>query len=157
MNPVNYEPINLDTGLMQDLQENVESVQSISVLTKITEGEVDDYSIQHSVTSPHKENIQDIDIYHTVEMPDIPTRITDDQVIEEFMLEEEERDFQGIDECKIVELQDVSIEVANEQELEEHMQEELVSNITLPEVYRVDEKIHTYIKLEIPIIKSEEK
>ena len=27
MNPVNYEPINLDTGLTQDLQVNVESIQ----------------------------------------------------------------------------------------------------------------------------------
>ena len=113
MNPVNYEPINLDAGLTQDLQENVESVHSISVPTKIIEGEVDDYSIQHYVTSPHEENIQDIDIYDTLEMSDILTRITDDQVIEEFMSEEEEIDFQGIDECKIVELQDVPIEVAN--------------------------------------------
>ena len=40
-----------------------------------------------------------------VEMPDISTRIADDQVIEEFMLEEEEIDFQGIDEYKIVKLQ----------------------------------------------------
>ena len=39
-------------------------------------------------------------------MPDIPTRITDEQLIEEFMLEEEETDFHSIDECKIVELQD---------------------------------------------------
>ena len=117
---------------------------------------VDDYSIQHSVTSPHEENIQDIDIYDMVEMPDIPTRVTGDQVIEEFMLEEE-TDFQGIDECKIVELQDVPIEIANEQELKECMQEEVVSDITLPEVYRVDEKIHTDIKLETPIIKAEER
>ena len=64
-----------------------------------------------------------------IEMPDIPTKITDDQVIEEFMLEEE-IDFQGIDECKIVEFQDVPIEVANEQELEECMQEEVVSDIS---------------------------
>ena len=85
MNPVNYEP-------------NVESIQGISVPTKIIEGEVDDYSIQHSVTSLHEENIQDVDIYDTVKMPGIPTRITDDQVIEEFMLEEEEIDFQGTDE-----------------------------------------------------------
>ena len=34
-----------------------------------------------------------------VEMPDISTRIADDEVIEEFMLEEEEIDYQGIDEC----------------------------------------------------------
>ena len=56
-----------------------------------------------------------------------------------------------------MELQNVPIEVANNQELEEHMQEEVVSDITLPEVYRVDEKIHTDIKLETPQIKSEEK
>ena len=157
MNPVNYKPKNVGTGLTQDEQENVESIQSIGVPTKIIEGEVNAYSIQHSITSPHEENFQDKDIYDMVEMPDICTRIADDQVIEEFMLEEEEIDFQGIDECKIVELQDVSIEVANERELEECMQEEVVSGITLPEVYRVDDKIHTYVKLEIPIIKSEEK
>ena len=40
-------------------------------------------------------------------MPNIPTRITDDQVIEEFMLEKEEIDFQGIDECKTENLQDI--------------------------------------------------
>ena len=143
MNPVNYEPINLGTGLTQDLHEDVESIQSIGVATKITE-EADDYSIQHYVTSPHEENIQDIDIYDMVEMPDIPTRIADDQVIEEFMLEEEEIDFQGIDECKIVELQDVPVEVANEQELEECIQEEVVSDITLPEVYRVDNNTYRH-------------
>ena len=60
MNPLSYEPINLDIGLTQDLQENVESMQSFGVPAKIIE-EVDDYSIQHSFTSPHKENIQDID------------------------------------------------------------------------------------------------
>ena len=90
-------------------------------------------------------------------MPDISTRISDDQVIEEFMLEEEEEiDSQGIDECKTEKLQDIPIEVANEQELEECMQEEVVSDMTLPEIYRVDEKIHTDVQLEIPIIKSEE-
>ena len=127
MNPVNYEPINLDISLTQDLQENVESVQSISVPTKNI-GEMDDYIIQHSVISPHEKNIQDIDICYMVEMPDIPTRITDDQVIEEAMLEEE-IDFQGIDECKIMELQGVPFEVANEQEQGECMQEEVVSDI----------------------------
>ena len=85
MNPVNCEPINLDTSLTQDLQENVESIQSVSIVTTITEGKVDDYSIQHSVISPHEENIQNIDIYDMVEMPDISTRITDDEVLEEFI------------------------------------------------------------------------
>ena len=52
-------------------------------------------------------------------------------------------------------MQDIPIEVANEQELEECMQEEVVSDMTLPEIYRVDEKIHTDVQLEIPIIRSE--
>ena len=123
--------------------------------TKIIEGKVDDYPIQYSVMSSHEENIQDIDIYDMVEIPNIPTRITDDQVIEEFLLEEEEIDSQGIDECKTEKLQDIPIEVANMQELEECMQEEVVSDMTLPEIYRVDKRIHTNVQLEIPIIKSE--
>ena len=155
INYANYELIDSvkdekNIGLTQDLQENVEFVQGVSELTKIIEGEVDDYSIQHSITPPYTENIQDIDIYDMVEMPDIPTRITDDQVIEEFMLEE--IDFQGIDKCKIVELQ-----VADEQELEECMQVEAVSDILLPEVYRIDTEIHTGIQLETPIIIAKER
>ena len=51
-----------DACLTQDLQENVESIQSIHVPTKIIEVEVDDYSIQHSVAPPHEENNQDTDI-----------------------------------------------------------------------------------------------
>ena len=108
------------------------------------------------ITSAHEENIQEIDIYDMVEMPDIPTRITDDQVIEEFMLEEEEIDSQGIDECKIEKLQEVPTEVAIKPEIEECI-EEVVSDMTLPEIYRVDEKIHTDVQLDTPIIKSEEK
>ena len=156
VSPVNCEPINLETSLTQDLQENVEYIQSVSIVTTSIEGKVYDYPIQHSVTSSHEENIQDIDIYDMVEMPDISTKITDDQVIEEFMLEEEEIDFQGIDEYKIQKLQDMPIEVANGQELEECMQEEVVSDMTLPEIYRVDERIHADVQLEIPIIRSEE-
>ena len=156
VNPVNCETINLDTSLTQDLQENVESIQSVSIVTTIFEGKVDDYPIQLSFTSPYEENIQNIDIYDVVEMPDIPTRIADDQVIEEFMLEEEEINSQGIDECKTEKLQDIPIEVVNEQDLEEIMQEEVVSDMTWLEIYRVDERIHTDVQLEIPIIKSEE-
>ena len=37
------------------------------------------------------------------------------------------------------------------------MQEEVVSDITLSEVYRADEKIHTDVKLETPIIKAEKR
>ena len=57
--------------------------------------------------------------------------------------------------CETEKLQDIPIGVANEQELEECMQEEVVSDMTLPEIYRVDKKIHTDVQLEIPIIKSE--
>ena len=63
VNPVNCEPINLDTSLTQDLQENVESIQSVCIVTTIIVGEVEAYLIQHSVTSPYEENIQIIDIY----------------------------------------------------------------------------------------------
>ena len=72
------------------------------------------------------------------------------------MLEEEEIDSQGIDGYKTVKLQDVPIKVVNEQELEECMQEEVVRVMTLPEIYSIDERIHTDVQLEIPIIKSEE-
>ena len=206
VNCVNHELIDFvkdkkDIGLTQDLQENVESVQCVSVVTKNIEGKICDYSIQHSVTSPHAENIQDIEIYDMVEMPDISTTITDDQEIEDSMLEEDEKDtdltqeswedfdfrddveieliegkvdnyyleypiayecgevdFQRIDKSEItVKLQDIHVEIANEQELDECMQEEVVSDITLPEVYRVDEKIHTGVKLDTSIIKSEER
>ena len=68
---------------------------------------------------------------------------------------EEEIDFQGIDEYKIVKLQDVPIKVVNEQEIEECIQEEIVSDMILPEICGVDEKIHTDVQLDIPIIKSE--
>ena len=111
VNPVNCEPINLHTSLTKDLQENVESTQSVNIVTTIIEGKVDDYPIQLSVTSPYEENIQNIDICDVVEMPDIPTRIADDQVIEEFMLEEEEIDSQGIDKYKTEKLKDVPIKV----------------------------------------------
>ena len=52
-------------------------------------------------------------------------------------------------------MQDIPIEITNEQEIEECMQEEVFSDMALPEIYRVDEKIHTDVQLEIPIIKSE--
>ena len=58
----------------------------------------------------------------------------------------------------MVKLQDVPIGVTNEQEVEVCIQEEeLVSDMTLPEVYRVDTEIHTDVQLETPMIKSEEK
>ena len=51
----------------------------------------------------------------------------------------------------------MELQVADEQELEKCMQEEAVSDIILPEVYRIDTEIHTGIQLETPIIIAEEK
>ena len=68
----------------------------------------------------------------------------------------EKIDFQGTDKSETTELQDIPIEVVKGQELEECMQEEVVSDMTLPEIYRVDERTHTDVQLEIPIIKSED-
>ena len=56
-------------------------------------------------------------------------------------------DFQSIDICEMVKLQDVPIEVhkeqvTNEQEIEECIQGEVVSDMMLLEVYRVDTGIH---------------
>ena len=50
----------------------------------------------------------------------------------------EEVDFQNIYKFEMVKLQDVPIVVANEQEIEECIQEEVVSDMTLSEVYNID-------------------
>ena len=47
----------------------------------------------------------------------------------------------------MIKLQDVPIEVANEQEIEEFIQEEAFSDMTIPEVYRVDTEIHTDVQV----------
>ena len=118
-------------------------------------------------------------MWEPVEIPYIPTRVTDEQVIEEFMLEEEETDFQSIDECKIVELQDkqeieecivsepvevpdMSITVVEEQEIEESINKEEcmkeeISDVILPEMCSADGKIHTdELKLGTPKINAVE-
>ena len=60
-----------------------------------------------------------------------------------------EIDYQSIDKSETTELQDVPIQVAIEQEIEE-CTEEVVSDMTLPVVYRVDTEIHTVVKLKCP-------
>ena len=58
----------------------------------------------------------------------------------------------------MVQLQDVPTEVTNEQEIEACIQEEeVVSDMAVPEVYRVDTEIHKDLQLETPMKKSEEK
>ena len=70
-----------------------------------------------------------------------------------------EVDLQSIDKYEMVKLQDVPIDinkeqVTNEQEIEECIQEEVVSDMALPEVYRVDTEIHTDVQLETPMIRK---
>ena len=110
-----------NTCLTQDPQEDFDFIDGDDVLIELTEGKVDNYSIEYPIT------------YACGEV-----------------------DFQSIDKSETIELQDVPIQVVIEQEIAECIQEAVVSNVTLPEAYRVDEKIHTDIKLEISIIKSEE-
>ena len=155
MNPVNYGPINLDTGLTQDLQENVESIHSVSVPTKYIEGEINNYYTKPPITYECKEEVQflsrdesktvdsqdELELWEPVEMQDILTRIADDQVIEVFMLEGEEIDFQGIDECKIVELQD-------RQEEEEYIVSEPVEMPDIPMRVIEEQEIEESIKEE---------
>ena len=63
-----------------------------------------------------------------------------------------EVDYQSIDKSETSELHDVPIQVAIEQEIEECIKE-VVSDMTLPEVFRVDTEIHTDVQSETPMIK----
>ena len=67
-----------------------------------------------------------------------------------------EVDYESIDESETTELQDVPIQVVIEQEIEEKCVEEVVNDIPLQEMYKADAKIHTDVKLEMPIIKPYE-
>ena len=172
VNPVNYEPINLDTGLMQ---------YSVHTVFEFIEGKVDNYYPETHITyeSEKETEIQSIDdcktvdlqdelaLWEPVEILDNPMRLTDGQIIEQFMLEEEDIEFQGIDEGKIVDLQD-------EQEIEECIASETVelpeipvriaygheecikeeiSDVSLPEMCSAEGKLHTdELKLQAPKI-----
>ena len=76
--------------------------------------------------------MDELELLEPIEIPGTPIRLTEGQILEEFMLEDE-IEFHGIDKYKIIELPD-------EQEIEESVKEE-VSNIILPERYRVGESI----------------
>ena len=103
--------------MTQDLQEDFHFIDDDEVPNEFIEGEVDNYSIQLSVS-------------YVCEI-----------------------DYQIIDKSETTELQDVPIQVAIEQEIEECI-EEVVSDMTLSEMYSTDVKINTDMKLEVPTIKS---
>ena len=106
VNPVNYAPINVDTGLTQD-----------SVDTVFIEGKVDNYYTETTITCNSEEEVQiqnieeeenimvdlhdKLDLWEPGHIPHAVIRLTEGQILEEFMLEEE-IEFQGIDKCKIV-------------------------------------------------------
>ena len=102
MNPINYAPRNVDTGLTQD-----------SMDTVFVEGKVDIYYTETTITCDSEEEVQiqsitvdshdELDLWEPEQIPYALIRLTEGQILEEFMLEEE-IEFQ--DKCKIVDLPD---------------------------------------------------
>ena len=119
VNPVNYAPINVYTGLTQD-----------SVDTELVEGKVDNYYTETAITCDSEEEVQiqnieegnimvdshdELDLWEPEQIPYALITFAEGQILEEFMLEEE-IEFQGIDKCKIVELPEMPVRIAYEQE-----------------------------------------
>ena len=118
-------------SLTQDLQGDFDFIDGVDVPIKLTERKADNYFIENPMTYVYQVDLKSIDKYEIVELQDVHGK---------------------------VELQDIPIAVINEQEIEACTQEEeVVGDMALPEVYRVDTEIHTGIQLETPMIKSEEK
>ena len=90
-------------------------------------------------TQENFSNIEEIDV-----LIEFIERMEDSYFIENPMIYVYEVDLQSIDKCEMIELQDVPIEVTNEQEIEACIKvEEVVSDMALPDVHRVDTEIHT--------------
>ena len=91
------------------------------------------------------------EFFGNIEEIDVPIefieRMEDSYFIENPMTYVYEVDLQSIDKCEMIELQDVPIEVTNEQEIEACIQEEeVVSDMALPDVHRVNIEIHTDVQ-----------
>ena len=96
-------------------------------------------------------NIEEIDV-----LIEFIERMEESYFIENPVTYVYELDLQSVDKCEMLELQDACFEVTNEQETDACIQEEeVVSDMALLEVCRVDTEIHTDIQLETPMIKSE--
>ena len=129
VNPVNYEPENLGTGLTQNSdseesievvgngEEPIESIEGINVCDmvelqglpcRIVEVDMQDYPTTI---------VDELGLWELIEIPGIPIRLGEGQVLEEFILEEE-IELQGIDQCKIVErgIDRKTIELPDKQE-----------------------------------------
>ena len=173
VNPVNYAPINVDTGLTQD-----------SVDTVFVEGKIDNYYTETTITCDSEEGVQiqnieegnitvdshdELDLWEPEQIPHALIRLAKGQIPKEFMLEEE-IEFQGIDKCKIVQLPDKQeIEWCIDREMVglpempvriAYEQEECIEEIcdrSLPKMYRVEESVHKdEIWLERPKINTVE-
>ena len=99
---------------------------------------------------------EDFDFIDSVEIECIEGKVDNYYIEYPITCAHGEIDYQSIHTSETVTLHDVPIQVAIEQEIEECI-EEVVSDMTLPEVYRIDTEIHTDVQLETPMIKSEEK
>ena len=173
VNPVNYEPENLGTGLTQNSdseesievvgngEEPIEFIEGINVCDMVELHDLPCRIVEVDMQDFPTTIVDELELWEMMEIPGIPISLAEEQVLEEFMLEEE-RDFQGIDKCKIVELWDkqeiercvrpeISVRMACEQE--EFTKEEICNRSLseLPELYKAQNSIHKDdIQLETP-------
>ena len=173
VNPVNYGPENLGTGLTRnsdseesmevvgDGEEPMESIEGINVCDMVELQDLSCRIVEVDMQDFPTTIVDGLELWELIEIPGIPISLAEGQVLEEFMLEEE-TDFLGIDKCKMVELPDkqdiercvspeISVSMACEQE--EFTKEEISdrSLSELPELYKAQESIHKDdIQLETP-------
>ena len=91
VNPVNYKPIDFDTGLTQG---------SVNTVFEFIEGKVDNYYTETPITCDGEEEVQiqnieeesitvhsqdELDLWEPEHTPDTPTRLTDGQILEEYV------------------------------------------------------------------------
>ena len=117
VNPVNYGPENLGTGLTQnsdseesievvgDGEELIESIEGINVCDTVELQDLPCRIVEVDMQDFPTTIVDELELWELIEIPGIPISLAEGQVLEEFMLEEE-TDFWGIDKCKIVELPD---------------------------------------------------
>ena len=165
----NSESLDIDTCLTQNYdlcwaQDSHKFTEIIDVIKVPNETEVKT-EIENIDECKIVDLQSELDLWEPKQTPDTPIILVEGQILEEFMLEED-IEFQGIDKCKIVELQDeqeiercvasetvglpeMPVRIACEQE--ECIEEE-ICDMSLPEMYSIEESIHTdRLKLETPI------
>ena len=117
VNPVNYGPENLGTGLTQnsdseesievvgDGKELIESIEEINVCDTVELQDSPCRKVEVDMQDFPTTIVDELELWELIEILGIPISLAEGQVLGEFMLEEE-TDFWGIDKCKIVEFLD---------------------------------------------------